>query len=66
MSSATPESKPDIKPMGDTWLLFSPEDTGVPDAVRFRRLVKFAGRTLGLKCKRVCGKAPPEADNPRQ
>lgn len=40
------------------WFQFVAEPSDVPDAVRYRRLLKYALRVLGLKCLKHSGKGP--------
>lgn len=40
------------------WFMFEAEASDVPENIRYRKLLKYALRTLGLRCKRVSGKGP--------
>ena len=44
--------------MGETWILFRPLPSDVPDVVRYRHLLKAALRAWGLKAVRVTGAVP--------
>jgi hypothetical protein len=56
-------NKPTDGPMGETWILFRPLASDIPDAIRFRAMLKAALRTHGLKAVRVSGVGPgPEVE----
>jgi hypothetical protein len=51
----------------DDWVLVvRPLPTGIPAAVRVRRLLKFAGRVLGLRVVQVRDATPEEARTMRR
>ncbi len=55
----------DNPPVGDeVRLTFRALPDDVPPAIRIRRLLKHALRSLGLKCVRVEGAAPEVTENP--
>jgi hypothetical protein len=45
-------------PMGECWVLFRPLESDIPDAVRYRAMLKAALRTHGLKAVRVSAVGP--------
>jgi hypothetical protein len=52
-----------LPPEPDLWVLtFRPEVNDVPPPIRIRRLLKYAGRVLGLKCVEVRDAKPGELD----
>lgn len=43
------------------WFEFQAQPSDVPENVRYRHLLKFALRSLGLRCRRVSGVGPDAA-----
>jgi len=48
----------DVKKGESWWFEFIAEQSHVPENIRYRRLLKYALRSLGLRCRRVSGRGP--------